>query len=125
MKIVECRGNDREIGEAIGEDLRSEIQQHIAHFVRDVASLTGRIRFFVESTASYLPGVMEQLKGIAWGARVREEEIFALNLPSVGQVLSLAECSNIVFQSGPAGPLWGKTTMTAFRQGSSGGRSAC
>ncbi len=127
MKIVECRGSDRRIGEMAGESLRMEIQEHVARFVKEEEKLAGRIRDFTHSTARYMPHILEQLKGIARGANTPEEKIFALNLPAQGKITSFFEqrCSNVLFKSGLDGVRSGeKITKADFLPAREEGLSA-
>ena len=110
MKIVECTGSHRKIGETIGEALRDEIRSHIARFVVPENEAQMRsIAYFAESTRKYIPQVFEQLEGTARGAGVAHDRILALNAP-LGSASPFWDqgCSNIVFSSGPDGPIWGK-----------------
>ncbi|MDD3927201.1 MAG: C45 family autoproteolytic acyltransferase/hydrolase [bacterium] len=123
MKVVECRGSRRKIGEAIGEALRDEISLHLQQFVYPQV-IPDRMRLlgdFTDSLKRHLPHLIEQLDGIARGAGVVPSDIYTLNLPG-RQVLidrfSDEECSNVVFGSGSEGPLWGKNNEGGFPPGS-------
>ncbi len=117
MKIIECRGSRKQIGESAGEALREEIQLHIEKFLdKNLFMDAENIKCFTASTERHLPHLMDEMKGLAGGANVSEDYIFALNLPG-GQAVkdeNLQECSNIVFSEGPDGPLWGKNNDGAL-----------
>ncbi len=117
MKIIEARGTHRRIGETIGESLREEIRDHIARFVRKDVDRKKPIGFFTETTGRYMPEVLAQLKGMARGASLPEEDILALNLYETSLVDAWPACSNIVFGDGPDGPLWGKNNEGNFPPG--------
>jgi len=52
---------------------------------------------------------MEQLDGMAKGANLPPDEIYALNLPvGVASLTFEEECSNVIMTGGTNGPLWGK-----------------
>ncbi len=117
MKVIECKGNHLKIGECAGEGLREEIRRHIDKSLdRDLSVYWEDIKNFKSSTGRYLPHLLLQMKGMARGAGVSEEEILALNLPGGQAVVDdhLRECSNIVFGGGPDGPLWGKNNDGSF-----------
>ncbi len=105
MKVVECRGSHARIGECAGEELKEEINLHIEKFLdKNLAKYEKDIRMFVASTGRYLPHLLCEMKGVARGAGVAEDMIFALNLPGSQAVVdkNLQECSNIVFSRGPS-----------------------
>lgn len=124
MKVVECRGSSTRIGECAGEEMKEEINFHIEKFLeKDLTKYEKDIQMFISSTERYLPHVLDEMKGVARGAGVAEDMIFALNLPGAQAISdkNLQECSNIVFRQGPSGPLWGKNNDG----GGSGGRPVC
>lgn len=118
MKVVECRGSHERIGRAMGEGLREEIRAHINGFVlRSAEELVLEIVRFQTSLEAHVPGVLEQMVGMAAGADVSVEEILALNLPQgvgAGDALDVQGCTNVVFGDGPDGPLWGKNNDGAY-----------
>jgi len=116
MKVFECRGSHRDIGQTIGDVLREEIRAHIDGFLPPENEAPDRkIEKFKESLIRFLPQVMEQFEGIAEASSVSERRILELNLP-VGIVEPdlEQECSNVVFADGPDGPLWGKNNEGGF-----------
>lgn len=116
MKIVECRGSDKQIGLTIGEALRDEIQANIQGFLpADISVLDQEAAYLKASLKKYLPGVLEQILNAAKAANVTEQHMLALNVP-VGRPDYRYDqgCSNAVFGEGPDGPIWGKNNEGAF-----------
>ena len=116
MKIVECRGSNRKIGQTIGESLRDEIQAHIAGFLpEDLTSLEQETAYLKASLAKFCPGVLEQMLAAASAADVTELQMLAMNAPSGRPDCRYEQgCSNIAFASGPDGPIWGKNNEGRF-----------
>ena len=110
MKIIECRGTSNQIGRTIGEALREEVRMHVATFAPPIdENLKRQIKYFTDALDRFMPEVRSQFQGIARGADVAEEKIYALNLPGgSGDPRFDQGCTNIVFRNGPDGPLWGK-----------------
>ena len=120
MRLIECRGTPRQIGESTGEALRDEISQNIA-FLTDTSrqALNIRLPLFLATLQRRLPAVLEEMRATARAANVSETDLLALNLPLVPGSLdrvfaepsdlpSIDGCTNFVFRSGPDGPIWGK-----------------
>lgn len=121
MKVIECRGNDVQIGRTIGETLREEIREHVALFgpVLD-EDRRRQIQYFTDALDRFMPQVRTQFQGVAEGAGLAEAQILALNLPSGASDPRLEQgCTNLVFGGGPDGPLWGKNNdgLSAGSQG--------
>ena len=116
MKIIECRGSDKAIGQTIGEALRDEIQAHVAGFLPEKPSvLDKQIAFLKTSITRFLPNVLEQMLSAAKAAGITEKQILALNLPLGSSDPRFEQgCSNVVFSNGPDGPLWGKNNEGRF-----------
>lgn len=111
MKLVAASGTAREIGLATGEHLREEIRETL-----DVLDERGRpaefeqrLPEFVAAAQRQVPLVVEEMQATAEGANLAVEDIYRLNFPLYANELVIAEgCTNIVFASGPEGPVWGK-----------------
>ena len=111
MQVVEACGDPRAIGQRTGEALREEIQAHVELFPQgsDSASWERRLLTFLETLRQYLPDVLEEMEGTAEGANVPLDSIYRLNLPEYpDDLFPWQECTNVVFSSGPDGPVWGK-----------------
>jgi isopenicillin-N N-acyltransferase like protein len=89
--IVECRGDGRERGRAHGEALRERIGGLLERWDADVAARLGRppgtlVSALVETTGfvaaieRHTPDLLEEVRGIAEGARVAFDRVLALNL---------------------------------------------
>ena len=114
MKVIELSGSPREIGNFTGEALREEIREHLTLFPPNIDSAVWAQRFprFLETLKTHLPAVLAELEGTAAGADISLDTIFQLNLPMYANELVVDEgCTNVVFNDGTDGPLWGKTTM--------------
>lgn len=111
MKLVETAGTARAIGLATGEELREEIRETL-----DVidergrpAEFEARLPGFWDAAQRQVPLVVEEMQATAEGANLAVEDIYRLNFPLYANELVIAEgCTNIVFGSGPDGPVWGK-----------------
>jgi acyl-CoA:6-aminopenicillanic acid acyl transferase len=117
MRIVYSAGTPREIGQQTGEQLREDIREHIDQFPpTDNSAWEKRGRIFLRTLRDHLPRVLEEMKGTAEGAGVTNDDIYRLNLPLYPDTLTALDnqipdkdgCTNIVFGTGPDGPLWGK-----------------
>lgn len=110
MKIIECAGAPREIGRQTGEAQREEIREFLARWRPwKRGGFPERLPVFLEVMKANLPGVLEEMGGMAEGAGLPVEDIYALNLPDYPNDLRLEQgCTNIAFADGPDGPLWGK-----------------
>jgi hypothetical protein len=129
MRVIECSGNPRQIGQATGEALRDEIAEHIELFpMRAWEEFTTRLPGFLATLTRLAPDVLLEMRATARGAGVDECEILRLNLPLFASNLDLPEtdlssrdlgaaadvapdtsgCTNFVCNTGPDGPIWGK-----------------
>ena len=111
MKVIEVSGSPREIGCLTGEALREDIREHLSLFPPNIDKAVWAQRFprFLETLKTYLPSVLTEIEGTAAGADIPLDTIFQLNLPMYANELVVDEgCTNIVFNDGPDGPLWGK-----------------
>ncbi len=128
MRLIQCSGTPRQIGEATGEALREEIAEHLELFpLQRSAEFRARLPLFLRTLQRHLPAVVEEIRATARGANVDEVDLFALNLPLVPGTLdrvlgepgdtdfgrgadppSTDGCTNFVFCGGPDGPIWGK-----------------
>ncbi len=111
MKVIEVSGSPREIGALTGEALREEIREHLSRFPLNIDSTVWGQRFprFLETLKTHLPAVLAEIEGTASGADISLDAIFQLNLPMYANELVVDEgCTNIVFNDGSDGPLWGK-----------------
>lgn len=111
MKFVECKGTPEQIGEAVGESLREEIQQYA-----DIASekippgLNSRLPVFRKVLIETQPDVYREIQGMARASLLDEADILKFNMEAYPNSLGVdhQECSNIAFSGGPDGPIWGK-----------------
>jgi len=89
--IVECRGDGRERGRAHGEALREPIQGLLERWDAAVAARSGQpsqalvsalieTTGFAAATERHTPDLLAEVRGIAEGANVAFDRIFALNL---------------------------------------------
>src|SRR6476660_806043 len=89
--IVECRGDGRERGRAHGEALREPIQGLLERWDAAVAARSGQpsqalvsalieTNGFAAATERHTPDLLAEVRGIAEGAKVAFDRIFALNL---------------------------------------------
>ena len=111
IKVIEVSGSTREIGCLTGEALREEIREHLSLFPPNIDKAVWAQRFprFLETLKTCLPSVLTEMEGTAAGADIPLDTIFQLNLPMYANELVVDEgCTNIVFNDGPDGPLWGK-----------------
>jgi hypothetical protein len=125
VKIVECSGSPKEIGHAVGEELRDEIREHIALVARPRQEdwwerFLRRLPVINRTLDRYLPEERAEMEAMARAARLPVEEIYLANhLHLWGNGLDPADedeaCSNIVFAGGPDGPLLGKNNDGYYR----------
>ena len=111
MKVIEISGSPREIGNLTGEALREDIREHLSLFPPNIDSAVWAQRFprFLETLKTRLPAVLAEIEGMAAGADLPLDTIFQLNLPMYTNELVADEgCTNIVFNDGTNGALWGK-----------------
>ena len=110
VKVIECRGSHARIGETIGEALREELQQLIARQAGWAADdqVRRRIKEYLASAETFMPGVLEEIKGIERGANLPEHFLLSEWAETPTRSNFPEACSNIVFRDGPDGPLWGK-----------------
>lgn len=120
MRLIECSGTPRQIGQATGEALREEIAEHLELFPPPRSNeFRARLPLFVATLQRRLPAVMEEMRATARAANVDEIDLFALNLPMVPGTLdrvvgdrvdgpSTEGCTNIILAGGPDGPIWAK-----------------
>ena len=107
MKLVEAAGDARTIGRATGEALRDEIHAHLELYPpkTDTEGWKQRLPVVLETLNRFLPQVLEEMHGTAEGADVPVEQIYGLNVPMYNNELDMQGCTNIVFGSGPDGPI--------------------
>ena len=111
MRVVECTGTPTQLGEITGEALRAEIAEHLAMSpLRAAEEWQRRAPGFLAVLEQRLPHVLAEMRGMARGAGVDEQEILRLNLPLYPNRLTLDDgaCTNFAFAAGPDGPIWGK-----------------
>lgn len=121
MKVVEAKGNAREIGRITGEATRDEIHAMLDLYRpwKDQADWGRRRPDFLQVLQQQLPEVLAEMEGTAEGAGVSLDAILQFNISAYPNDLIVAEgCTNIVFSRGPDGPIWGKNN-----DGLGGGRS--
>ena len=86
---VQARGSYRELGRAVGEAAREQVQASVDFFRENFASMTsGRLTFdeaerqapaYADAARRWLPGHVEELEGLAEGARVPFARLLVLN----------------------------------------------
>ena len=86
---VQARGSYRELGRAVGEAAREQVQASVDFFRENFASMTGgRLTFdeaerqapaYADAARRWLPGYVEELEGLAEGARVPFARLLVLN----------------------------------------------
>jgi isopenicillin-N N-acyltransferase-like protein len=86
---VQARGSNRELGRAVGEAAREQVQASVDFFREDFASLSGgRLTFdeaerlagaYGEQARRWLPHLVEELEGLAEGSGVPLSRLLVLN----------------------------------------------
>ena len=86
---VQARGSYRELGRAVGEAAREQVQASVDFFRENFTSMTGgRLTFdeaerqapaYADAARRWLPGYVEELEGLAEGARVPFARLLVLN----------------------------------------------
>lgn len=86
---VQAKGSYRELGRAVGEAAREQVQASVDFFRRDFTSMTGgRLTFeeaerqagaYAEQARRWLPRYVEELEGLAEGASVPFDRLLVLN----------------------------------------------
>jgi isopenicillin-N N-acyltransferase-like protein len=86
---VQARGTYRELGRAVGEAAREQVQASVAFFRENFTSMTGgRLTFdqaereaaaYAAQARRWLPGHVEELEGLAEGAHVPVSRLLVLN----------------------------------------------
>lgn len=87
LPTIELRGTRREIGRQHGEAARAQIRESIGYYRESFKRITGlewdEIRRnaprWIAPIDAYLPGITDEMRGIADGAAVGFEEVLALN----------------------------------------------
>lgn len=85
--VIEASGSHREVGRQVGEAGRDAIAWGLDAYASRFAGLAGfgfaeaveRARAYLRPAEDYAPQAVEQLRGMAEGANVRFEQLFALN----------------------------------------------
>ncbi len=87
LPTIDISGDRRELGRQHGEAARDQIRSSIEYYQRSFQRITGlgweAIRRnaprWVPHVEAYLPGISEEVRGIAEGAKVPFEDVLALN----------------------------------------------
>ncbi len=87
LPVVEASGSHREVGRQIGEECRELVAGGLDAYRERFAALAGfgfadavdRSRAYLRPAVEYLPGSVDQLRGLAEGANQPFELLFALN----------------------------------------------
>jgi len=87
LPVIEVSGDRREVGRQHGEAARAQIRTSIAFYQQSFKRASGLVWDEILQQAprwtpiveEFLPGIGEELRGIAEGAAVRYEEVLALN----------------------------------------------
>jgi len=85
--VIEASGSHHEVGRQIGEAARDLVAQGLAAYEDrfpllagfSLAEAVGRARAYLRPAEAYVPGAVEQLRGLAEGANTSFERLFALN----------------------------------------------
>jgi isopenicillin-N N-acyltransferase-like protein len=85
--VIEASGTHREVGRQIGEAARDLVAQGLAAYEQRFSVLAGfgfaeaieRARAYLRPAEDYVPQAVDQIRGIAEGAAVPFERLFALN----------------------------------------------
>jgi isopenicillin-N N-acyltransferase like protein len=125
LPIIELRGSARERGLAHGEELRDLIAHGLEiwfqRLATDGSSPQQTIDEFLQQSdhlraaEQWTPAVMEEIRGIAEGAGVRFETLFAYNLADEQLIFFdlLGKCSTVGLRAGADGaPISGQTLDT-------------
>jgi len=110
MKIIECSGTPLEIGKAVGESLREEIRYNLEKLIKetDRKAFSDRLPIFYKVLQTCLPDILDEIRGMAYGANLPVDDIMMLNVEKYPDEINQEFCTNIVFMDGPDGPIWGK-----------------
>lgn len=87
ITVIEARGSGREIGRQVGEAARDSVARGLAHYTERWPALAGfsmaeaieRARAYLAPAEAYVPRALEQVRGLAEGANVDFDALFALN----------------------------------------------
>ncbi len=116
----EVTGAPFQRGEQIGRRFRAEIRESLARF-SDINEVRNRQAGLMEAMRGHLqaefPEIIEEIRGIARGAEVSDEEAFyksSYNAVAPAMADDLA-CSSVAFAASDAGPILGKTDDGSFR----------
>jgi len=88
LQLIEVKGTWREIGRQYGEACPEKIKKHVELYVArmnalykaDKKAILAKAQKFVKPAEEYAPECIEEIKGIAEGAKVSFEEAFFLNV---------------------------------------------
>jgi len=134
LRIVDLRGTAYEMGVTHGRTLKAEIRKLVARWKRDLEKSFGMpagdfIRVLLEKTdfrpaiERWTPGLLDEVRGIADGAGLDFETIYAYQLIdeqwAMGQDLSPAKCTTIAAGRSNGRPTYVAQTLDlpAFYQG--------
>ncbi len=86
-QVIEASGTPREVGRQIGEAARDLVARGLAAYEERFPALAGctfseaveRARAYLRPAEDYVPQAVEQIRGLAEGANVPFERVFALN----------------------------------------------
>src|SRR6266511_2929744 len=87
LPVIEVSGDRREIGRQHGEAARSQIRSSIAFYQQSFKRASGlgwdeilrQAPRWTPIVEAFLPGIGDELRGIAEGAGIKYEEVLALN----------------------------------------------
>ncbi len=111
MKIVRATGSFYEIGLAVGEETKDGIRRNIdwrhsfGYGIND--EWKKGLPVFLATMEKYAPCVLEEIKGMAKGSGLPEEDILFINSPTLPFGELDITCTNIAFND-VAGPILGK-----------------
>jgi isopenicillin-N N-acyltransferase like protein len=82
IPIIEARGTHREVGYQIGEQCQPQIESMLSHLREDLPAGVGwdemleQSNIYLQDSRAVYPLYVEELEGIAEGAKVPFDEIF-------------------------------------------------
>ena len=87
LPVIEVSGDRREVGRQHGEAARAQIKSSIAFYQQSFKRASGlswdqilqQAPRWTPIVEEFLPGIGDELRGIAEGAGIRYEEVLALN----------------------------------------------
>jgi len=109
MKYIECMGKPFAMGCCYGEEAREDIQFTIRETVHRLASPRFQAWYAtaLEVMWRYAPSLLEEIRGLAAGAKVRTEDLLAINFVDTFDNDTNC-CTALLVNRSPAGPIVAK-----------------